>query len=439
MSWVNEYKSKLCSADDAVRCINSGDGVYIHSNAAAPQHLIRSMTNRRKELQDVRIYKIITLGEAPYAEPECEGSFYVHAMFIGPNVRKAVNQGRADYTPVFFSDLSRLFAKAILKVDVCLLSVSEPDADGYVTLGVSLDFTRPAMKNARHIIAEVNKQMPRTNGNTRVHISEIERFVETDYPLPNLHIEETTDTARQIAKNVASLVEDGATLQMGIGAIPNAVLECLTDKKDLGVHTELFSDAVVNLVESGALTNARRSVSPGKITTSFVMGSEKLYRFVHENSNVEFRDSEWVNDPFVIAQNYRMTSINAALQVDLTGQVCADSLGTAMYSGCGGQVDFFRGSSHAPEGKAILALESTAAKGTVSRIVPMLSPGAGVVTSRADVYYVVTEYGIANLHGKNMKDRVKALIEIAHPDFRESLERGASEYKWYASRTGVSN
>lgn len=424
-------------AEKAVQCIRSGDGVYIQSNAAAPQVLISAMTDRKDDLRDVKIYKIITLGPAPYAAPECQGSFYVHSMFIGPNVRQAVNEGRADYTPIFFSELARLFYSGSLKVDVCLLSVSEPDEQGNMSLGVSVDFTWAALKNCRQVIAEVNKQMPRTHGETTINIRQIDHIVETDYALPVLHNEAPDVVALKIGSNVASLVEDGATLQMGIGVIPNAVLQCLTDRSDLGVHTEMFSDAVVKLAEAGAVNGRRKTVSPGKITTSFAMGSKRLYDFVNNNPDVEFRDSEWVNEPHRIAQNYRMTSVNSALQIDLTGQVCADSLGTSMYSGCGGQVDFFRGASHAEGGKAILALESTACQGKVSRLVPMLAPGAGVVTSRADIHYVVTEHGIAYLHGKNMKDRVRALIEIAHPDFRAELEEGAHQYKWYGSKVSV--
>lgn len=392
------------------------------------------MTERRNELRDVKIYKIITLGPAPYAEPECEGSFYVHCMFIGPNVRRAVNEGRADYTPVFFSELTALFHSGAIPIDVCLLSVSPPDDDGNMTLGVSVDSTWGALKNCRNVIAQVNPRMPRTCGNTKIHIDQIDYLVETDAPLPVLHNEAPDEVSLKIGRNVASLVEDGATLQMGIGVIPNAVVECLGDKRDLGVHTEMFSDAVVSLVEKGVITNKSKTVAPGKTAVSFAMGSTKLYEFLDRNEDVEFHGSDWINNPQIIAQNGRMTAINSALQIDLTGQVCADSLGTEMYSGCGGQVDFVRGASHAPGGKAIIALESTARQGKISRIVPVLASGAGVVTSRADIHYVVTEYGIAYLHGKNMKDRVKALIEIAHPDFRAELEREAHQFKWYGAR-----
>lgn len=425
------YKSKLRSADEAVQAIRSGDGVYIHSNAAAPQTLIEAMTARKGELRDVKIYQLITLGPAPYAESDCEGSFYVHCMFIGPNTRKAVNEGRADYTPIFFSALPALFSTQKLKVDVCLISVSPPDDDGYMTLGASVDSTWAAMSNCRTVIAEVNQRMPKTFGNTRVHLDQIDILMESDRALPLLHNENPDETTLAIGRHVASLIDDGATLQMGIGAIPNAVLQSLRSKRNLGIHTEMFSDGVIDLVEAGVIDNSRKTIAQGKTAVSFAMGSQRLYDYIHNNEDVEFYGSEWINNSHIIAQNYRMTAINSALQIDLTGQVCADSLGSDMYSGCGGQVDFVRGAANSPGGRAIIALESTAKQGTISRIVPILNAGAGVVTSRADLHYVVTEYGIANLHGKNMKDRVRAFIEIAHPKFRAELEKQAFEqFKW---------
>ncbi len=389
------------------------------------------MTARAPDLQAVQIYQLITLGPAPYAEPECEGSFYVHAMFVGPNVRQAVNEGRADYTPVFFSDLPALFSTGFLKIDVCLFSASPPDSDGFMSLGVSLDCSLAAKKHAAVTLVEVNRQMPRTFGHNRIHVSEVDAIVEADHPLPLLHNENPGETEFKIGRNVASLVEDGATIQTGIGGIPNAVLQCLKDKSNLGVHTEMFSDGVVELVEAGVITNALKTLAPGKLAVSFAMGSRKLYDFLNENEMVEFFPTDWTNDPRIIAENHKMTAINAALQIDLTGQICADSIGTYVYSGCGGQVDFVRGASHSSGGKAIIALESTARGGTISRIVPTLNQGAGVVTSRADAHYVVTEYGIANLHGLNMKQRLRALVEIAHPDFRAELEEQAwQNHRW---------
>ncbi|MBY0357508.1 MAG: hypothetical protein K2W82_05850 [Candidatus Obscuribacterales bacterium] len=433
-----QYQNKLRSPQEAVALIQSGDGVYIHSNAAAPQTLIEAMANRKGQVQNVDIYQLITLGAAPYAEPDCAGSFYVHALFVGPNVRQAVNEGRADYTPVFFSDIPALLASRALPVDVCLLSTSEPDAEGWMTLGTSLDCTTAARKTARSVIVEINKQLPTTFGENRLHISEVTALIESDRPLPLLHNETPGEVELAIGRNVASLVEDGATLQMGIGGIPNATLQMLHDKKDLGIHTEMFSDGVVELVEAGVINNSKKTVLPGKLAVSFAMGSRKLYDFIDKNPDVEFRTTDWINNPLIIAQNYKMTAINSAIQIDVTGQVCADSIGTYMYSGCGGQVDFVRGASHSEGGKAIIALESTAKNGSISRIVPQLNAGAGVVTSRADIHYVVTEYGIANLHGKNMKDRVKALIEIAHPSFRAQLEEACHEIRWFGRGFSVS-
>lgn len=427
---LSQYKNKLCSAEEAVKKVNSGDGIFLHSNAAAPHSLISAMVARKHELKDVDIYKIITLGPAPYAEADCRGSFYVHSMFVGPNIREAVNEGRADYTPIFFSELPALFESGTIKIDGCLLSVSPPDDEGYLSLGVSVDSTWGALKNSRYVLAEVNKQMPRTSGRTKIHVSQIDALVESDRALPNLHNEVPSNEALMIADFVASLVDDGATLQMGIGMIPNAVLEALQGKKHLGVHTEMFSDAAVKLAKLGVIDNSRKTLLPGKTAVSFVMGSQELYDFVDGNELIEFHGSDWINDPFVIAQNEKVTAINSALQIDLSGQVCADSLGTSMYSGCGGQVDFIRGAKRSKQGKAIIALESTARDGTISRIVPYLSKGSGVVTTRADLQYVVTEYGIASLQGKNLKDRVKGLIEIAHPRFRAELEQESWQFKY---------
>jgi acyl-CoA hydrolase len=421
--WQREYAAKLTSADQAVQAIKSGDSIYIHSNAAAPQLLINAMVARADELRDVKIHHILTLGKAPYVEAKYKDSFHVNALFIGPNIREAVNAGRASYTPVFLSEIPTLFNERLLPVDVCLIQVSPPDAHGFCSYGVSVDVTLAARKNARYVIAEVNKQMPRTLGRSFVHVSRIDAFVETDRPISELQSDAPGRIEMAIGQHVASLVEDGATLQLGIGSMPNAVLACLKGKKDLGIHSEMFSDGVVDLVESGAITNNMKTVLPGKLAVSFVMGTKRLYDFVDNNPIVEFSTSDYINDPQVISRNYKMTSINSAIQVDLSGQVCADSIGKKLYSGFGGQVDFVRGSVRSKGGKAIIALPSTAKKGTVSRIVPLLDQGSGVVTSRADVHYVVTEYGIADLYGKNLAQRAQALIEIAHPDFRADLER----------------
>lgn len=426
-SWHNEYRQKVVSADASVKLIKSGDTVYIHSNAAAPQVLIDAMVKRAPELRKVKILHILTLGKAEYAKAEYSESFDLHALFIGPNVRDAVNEGRADYMPVFLSEIPKLFESGDIPIDVCLIQVSPPDSHGYCSYGVSIDCTIAARKKARLVIAEVNKQMPRTLGRSFVHVSRLDYVVETDRPLPTLEPEEPSELERAIGRNVASLVDDRATLQLGIGAIPNAVLKYLSDKKDLGVHSEMLSDGIVDLIEAGVVNNDAKTFFPGKIAVSFVMGTKRLYDFVDNNPLIEFQTSDVINDPFVVAKNEKMTAINSALQVDITGQVAADSLGCYFYSGFGGQVDFIRGASRSKDGKAIIAMPSTAKRGTISRICASLLPGSGVVTSRADVHYVVTEYGIAQLYGRTIKERARALISITHPDFRESLERDCAK------------
>jgi acetyl-CoA hydrolase len=432
-NYVDDYKSKVKSAAEAVRAIQSGHTVYIHSNAAAPQPLVDAMVARADELKAVKIVGLLTLGEADYVKPEYAESFRVHALFIGSNVRQAVNEGRADYTPIFLSEIPSLLLEGPMPIDVCLIQVSPPDAHGYCSMGVSVDCTLAARKRAKIVIAEVNRQMPRTHGRSFIHVSRIDHIVESDRPLPEFNCGEPTDIERKIGENVASLIDDGATLQMGIGAIPNAALSFLQSKKDLGIHTEMFSDGVVDLVQSGVITNDAKTVLPGKIAVSFAFGSKRLYDFVDNNPSVEFQTSDFINDPYVIAQNYKMTAINSALQVDITGQVSSDSIGQKLFSGFGGQVDFIRGASHAKGGRAIIALPATAKNGSVSRIVPILSPGAGVVTSRADVHYVITEYGIADLFGKCVRERAKALIEIAAPQFRASLEEECAKVPWLRS------
>ncbi|MBX9878831.1 MAG: hypothetical protein K2Y22_10275 [Candidatus Obscuribacterales bacterium] len=428
--WQDLYKSRLTSLEDAVKKVSSGNSVYIHSNAAAPLGLINAMVARADELSNVEIYHLLTLGQADYSLPKYAKSFKVHALFIGPNVRGAVNAGIADYTPVFLSEIPALFLTKALPVDVCLLQVSPPDSHGYVSYGVSVDCTIAARKSAKVVIAEVNKQMPRTLGRSFLHISRIDHIVEVDRPLPELSVEPTTEVEESIGKFVASLVDDEATLQLGIGAIPNAVLKYLHGKKNLGVHSEMVSDGILDLLDAGVITNDAKTVLPGKTAVSFAMGTKRLYDYLDNNPSVEFQTSDYINDPFIIAKNSKMTSINSALQVDLTGQVSADSIGTNLYSGFGGQVDFVRGAARSKGGKAIIALPSTAKNGSVSRITMYLTKGSGVVTSRADVHYIVTEFGVAELHGKNLRDRAKALIAIAHPEHREALKKEASQLSW---------
>lgn len=429
--WIEKYRSRVCSAQQAVSHIQSGDHIYVHSNAAAPGLLVDALVDRAPELRDVSIFHLLTLGDAKYASQQYAESFRVHALFIGANVRDAINAGIADYTPVFLSEVPRLFLSKVLPVDFCFIQVSPPDEHGYCSYGVSVDCTIAARKASRVVIAQINRQMPRTMGRAFVHISKFDYIVEADTPLPELACKAPTAVDHAIGRNVAELIEDEATLQLGIGSIPNAILSYLKNKRDLGVHSEMLSDGIVDLIELNVITNDKKTVLPGKSAVTFVMGTKRLYEFVDNNPSVEFQTSDFINDPFVIAQNYKMTAVNSALEVDLTGQVSADSVGDTLYSGVGGQVDFIRGASRAKDGRAIIALPATARGGTLSRIVPRVS--GGVVTSRADVHYIVTEFGIAQLFGKNLKERARALIGIAHPDFQEELERYCHSLPWLRS------
>ncbi|TYP94005.1 Acyl-CoA hydrolase [Fodinibius salinus] len=420
------YQDNFTTAEEAVKLIQSGDRVFIHSVAAAPQPLINAMTQRAPELEDVEIVHLHTEGEAPYVKPEYSDTFHTNALFVGANVRKAVNQGSADYLPIFLSEVPGLFRQGIMPIDMALVQVSPPDKHGYCSLGVSVDATRAALQEAEKAIALVNPNMPRTHGDGIFHASRFNALVETDEPLHELTIPEPNDIEKKIGQHCAELVDDGATLQMGIGAIPNAVLDSLDGHKDLGIHTEMFSDGVIDLVEKGVITNKKKAKHPEKIVAGFVMGSRRLYDFVDDNPMLAMLDIAYVNDTAVIRKNPKVTAINSAVEVDITGQVCADSIGTYHYSGVGGQMDFIRGASLSEGGKPIIALPSTTGKGE-SKIVPHLKQGAGVVTTRAHVHYVVTEYGIANLYGKNLRERAHALIEIAHPDHREGLEKTVKE------------
>jgi len=412
--------------EEAVSCIKSGDRVFIHSVAAAPQQLIYAMTNRAPELKDVEIVHIHTEGDAPYVAPEYAGSFCTNCMFVGSNVRDAISTGRADYIPVFLSEVPVLFRQKILPIDVAMIQVSPPDKHGYCSLGVSVDVSRAAVQMAKKVVAQINPNMPRTHGDGLIHVSNIDAMVEVDDPLPEVVPRPLSDIERAIGKNIAGLVDDGATLQMGIGAIPDAVLASLTNHKNIGIHTEMFSDGLIDLVERGIVNGKNKKKHPGKIVGSFVMGTKKLYDFIDDNPLIQMLDVAYTNDTAVIRRNPKVTAINSAIEVDLTGQICADSIGTKLYSGVGGQMDFMRGASLSEGGKPIIALPSVTGKGT-SRIVPYLKVGAGVVTTRAHVHYVVTEYGVANLYGKNLRQRAKALIEIAHPKHREWLEKEAFE------------
>lgn len=414
------------TADKAVEIVKSGDRVYLHGMAAFPQRLVNALAERAGELRDVEIVHLHTEGDAPYARPEHRKSFFLNNFFIGSNVRSAVDEGRADYIPVFLSEIPSLFRKGVLPLDVAFVHVSPPDKHGYCSLGVSVDATKAAVQSARAVIAQVNPRMPRTHGDGAIHVSRFAAMVEVDDPLPSHVGIAPTAIEAKIGQLVATLVEDGATLQMGIGAIPNAVLSALIHHKRLGIHTEMFSDGVIELVERGVITGEEKVKHPGKIVAGFVSGTKALYDFVDDNPGVQLLDIGYVNDTSVIRRFKKMTAINSAIEIDLTGQICADSIGTRLYSGVGGQMDFVRGASLSEGGKPIFALPSTTAKG-ISRLVPMLKPGAGVVTTRAHVHHVVTEYGIADLYGKNLRQRAAALIEIAHPDHREELERAAFE------------
>ncbi len=413
---------KAVSAEEAVKIIKSNSKVYIQAAAAAPQALIKAMSQRHEELRNVEICQLHTEGEAPYANPELRESFHVNSFFIGKNVRHTLKAGNGSYTPVFLSELPLLFKRNIVDLDVALIHVSVPDRHGYCSLGVSVEATLAAIDNADVVIAQVNKNMPRTHGDGIIHVSEINVFVESNEELPVHGITEPTEVEQKIGDYVAGLIENKSTLQMGIGSIPNAVLSKLTNHQDLGLHTEMFSDGVIDLILKDVINGNYKSINPGRALATFLMGSKRLYDYVDDNPFVEMRASDYVNDVSVIKQNKRMVAINSAIEVDVTGQVCADSIGTRMYSGVGGQMDFIRAASLSEGGKAIIALPSVTRKG-LSRIVPTLNPGAGVVTTRAHVHYIVTEYGVANLYGKTIKERVKALVNIAHPDHRESIDK----------------
>lgn len=428
--WQDRYADKIVDAQKAVRTVARGSHVFIGSGCAEPQRLVAALAARGDELTDTEILHILTLGVAPYTQPKFSGRFRHNAFFIGANVRDAVLEGQADYTPVFLSELPRLFRSGRVRIDVALIQVSPPDRNGYCSYGVSVDVVKAAAESARVVIAEVNAQMPRTHGDSFIHVDAIDALVEDDVPVLELAVAEPDTVALQVGRLIADLIEPGSTLQMGIGTIPNGVLAQLGDKEDLGLHTEMFSDGVIDLIQRGIINNRRKSLHQGKTVTSFCMGTRRLYDLVNDNPAFEFRPSEYVNDPMVIARNDRMVAINSALQIDLTGQVCADSLGHRFYSGIGGQVDFIRGAARSRGGKPIIALPSTAAGGSVSRIVPVLNEGAGIVTTRADVHYVVTEYGAVDLYGRSVRERSLALISIAHPDFRNELLAAAKERRF---------
>ena len=429
MDWTTQYQSRVVSADEAVEAIQSGYRIFMTGNVSVPQTLLAALVERAPVLNDVEICQALSVGPSDYVLPAMEGHLRVNTLFISANVRKAVQEGRADFTPVLLSEFPLLFKNGILPVDVAFIHVSPPDEHGFCSLGVEVGLTKSPAESAKIIIAEVNEQMPRTLGDSFIHMSRLNYIVPVNYPVSELPMGDEGDAVSQkIACYIAELIPDGATMQMGIGAIPDAVLNFLGDKRDLGIHSEMFSDGVVRLVEKGVITNARKTLHPGKIVVGFILGTQALYKWADDNPLCEFHRQEYVNDPFVIAQNDRMVAINSAIEVDLTGQVCADSIGPKFYSGVGGQVDFIYGASRSKGGVPIIALPSTTTlrDGTlVSRIVPMLKQGAGVVTSRNHVHFVVTEYGVASLYGKTIRQRAQSLIGIAHPDFRADMEKQA--------------
>jgi len=420
---MNRNNLKYIAAEDAVSVVKTGDRVFIHGSAATPVNLVQQLLNRYDELKRVEIVSISTFGNIDFGDPKYKESFYINSLFVSANTRSAVNSAQGDYVPVFLSEIPRLFRENYLPIDVAIIHVSPPDQHGYCSLGTSVDIAMAAVASAKKIVAQVNPQMPRVHGNGFIHVSKIDKMVWRDEPLFQVdYAKDITPAIEQVGKNVAALIEDGATLQLGIGAIPDLVLRNLSNHKNLGIHTEMFSDGVLPLIKSGVINNSMKVVKKGIVVTSFIAGTQNLYDFVNDNPLVNSLEIDFVNDTDVIRKNDKATSINSAIEIDITGQVCADSIGTYQYSGIGGQMDFIRGASLSKGGKPIIALPSTTSKG-ISRIVSTLKNGAGVVTTRGHIHWVVTEYGSVNLFGKNLEQRALALINLAHPNHREELER----------------
>lgn len=429
MKWIENYRNKIVTAEEAVMAVETGNRIFLTGNCSVPAIILDALVRRAPDLNNVEICHALTVGSADYVSPEMEGHLRVNALFIGPNVRKAVQEGRADFTPVLLSEFTLLFKQGHLPVEIAMIHLSPPDEHGFCSFGVEVGLSKTIAESAKIIIAEVNEQMPRTLGDSFIHVNKLDYIIPVNYPLPEVPMGgEGDQVVEKIAEHIAELIPDEATMQMGIGAIPDAVLKYLYHKKDLGVHTELFSDGVIDLVEAGVITNARKTLHQGKIIAGFILGNKRLYDWCHNNPLIEFHRTEYVNDPFVIAQNDRMVAINAAIEVDLTGQVCADSIGTKLYSGVGGQLDFIYGASRSKGGIPIIALPSKTKD--FSRIVGLLKHGAGVVTTRYHVHYIVTEYGIAELYGKTINQRAHNLINIAHPEFRDDLKRQAKELNY---------
>lgn len=429
MSWLREYSSKLMTASEAVSLVKSSDRVYYGGNAAIPRALVRALAARRDDLRDVQLNHVLLLGDDPLSEPEMAGHFRHNSLFVGPADRAAVNDGRADYVPVFLHQIPRLFTEGFVPLDVVMVMVSPPDDHGFMSLGVEVLASMAACRSAKKVIVQVNERMPRVLGDCFLHVGRVDAIVEYTEDLPVRETKPATAVERAIAGHVLRLIEPGATLQMGIGGIPDSIFEAMEGDLDLGIHTEMISDGAMRAIERGVVTGLRKTLHPGKVIITFALGSHVLYEFLDNNPLIEAHPAEYVNDPVIVSRNDNLVAVNSAIEVDLTGQVCSDSIGSFIYSGFGGQVDFIRGAARSKGGRPVIALPSLAQGGKTSRIVPFLKPGAGVVTSRADVHWVVTEYGAVNLFGKNLRERAEALIGIAHPDHREELERAAKERK----------
>ena len=425
MPWVDDYKKKLVTAEEAVSMIQSNERVYVSGNAATPYVLLKALAERKDELEDVELVHVLLLGEDPLSKPEMEGHFRHNSLFVGSADRKAINEGRADYVPIFLHQIPNLFYTGQMPIDGAMLHLSPPDEHGFMSFGVEVLASKAAAETAKIVIAQVNEKMPRVLGDSFIHVSRVHKIVEISEELPQLEKKPFTEVERRIGHFIADLIPDGATLQLGIGGIPDAVLAALKGRRDLGIHTEMVSDGVMEAIEAGIITGAKKTFHPYKVILTFILGSQRLYDYADNNPVFEAHPTDYTNHPFNVSQNNNMVAINSAIEVDITGQVCSDSVGTYIYSGFGGQVDFIRGAAHSKGGKPIIALPSTAKDEEMSRIVSFLKKGAGVVTTRADVMYVVTEYGVAYLHGKNLQERTKSLINIAHPKFREELVKEA--------------
>ncbi|MHC5061863.1 MAG: GNAT family N-acetyltransferase [Planctomycetota bacterium] len=421
----DRYKDKIVSVHTAIKTIQSGNTIFIGTGCAQPQHLVNGLVEHSRHIYDANIVNLLTMGDAPYTDDKYRDKFKTNVFFVSENLREAINSGFGDYTPIFLSEIPHEFESGRIPIDIALISVTPPDENGLCSLGISIDIVKSAVANTKYVIAQVNSKMPRTFGDSFIHANRIDMMVEHNEDVLEIPVPELDETLRSIGENIARLIEDGSTIECGIGQVPQSLAETLRNKKDLGVHTEMFSDWIIDLIECGAITCSKKSLNHGKVVASFCMGTRRLYDFIDNNPFFEFHPTEYVNDPYIISQHEKMVGINVGLEVDLTGQVCADSLGYEFFSGIGGQVDFIRGSARSRGGKAIIAMPSTAKNETISRIVPHLTEGAGVVTTRGDVHYVVTEYGIAYLHGKSIRERVLDLVNIAHPKFRNELLQAA--------------